>query len=248
MTTPLLSIILPAYNEERRIADALDKVSAFMRSQPYEVEVVVVENGSSDRTLEIAQSYQASLPELRVFQEIGRGKGLAVRRGMLEARGTYRIFCDVDFSMPVEEINRFIPPALESVDVAIASREAPGAHRYGEPELRHFIGRGFNTLVRLLALPGLQDSQCGFKCFRDEVAERVFALQTTRGWTFDVEVLFIARKMGYSIQEVPIPWYFNPESKIRVWNDSVHMFMDLLTIRWNSLRGRYRDGAPLRSR
>ena len=139
---------------------------------------------------------------------------------MLEAQGEYRIFCDVDFSMPVKEISRFIPPALPDMDVAIASREKNGAVRYNEPAYRHFIGRGFNTLVRWMALPGLQDTQCGFKCFREEVAERIFPLQTIDGWTFDVEVLFIARRMGYRIVEVPIPWYYNADSKVRVFKDS----------------------------
>jgi len=241
------SIILPAHNEEKRLPAALDKLGAFLGSQNYTSEVVVVENGSSDRTLEVAQSYQERMPNLRVIHELGRGKGLAVRRGMMEAKGQYRIFCDVDFSMPVEEINRFIPPALASVDVSIASREAPGAVRYNEPELRHFIGRGFNTLVRWIALPGLQDTQCGFKCFSAEVAEKVFPLQTIDGWTFDVEVLFAARRMGYKIVEVAVPWYYNADSKIRVLKDSYHMFADLINIRLNARRGLY-DAAPARPR
>ncbi len=247
MSAPFLSIILPAHNEEKRLPPSLEKVAAFLASQAYTSEVIVVENGSSDRTYEAACSFQERIPNLRVLKESGRGKGLAVRRGMIEAAGEYRIFCDVDFSMPVEEISRFIPPALPKMDVAIASREAKGGIRYNEPELRHFIGRGFNTLVRWMALPGLQDTQCGFKCFRGEVAERIFPLQTITGWTFDVEVLFIARQMGYSILEVPIPWYYNGDSKVRVLNDSFHMFTDLIDIRIKARRGQYQD-APLQSR
>ena len=186
------------------------------------------------------------MPSLRVIQDSGRGKGLAVRRGMLEAAGEFRIFCDVDFSMPVEEIVHFIPPALPDMDVAIASRELKGAVRYNEPALRHFIGRGFNALVRWMALPGLQDTQCGFKCFRAEVAEKVFPLQTIDGWTFDVEVLYIARRMGYKIVEVPIPWYYVAESKVRVLSNSIRMFTDLVTIRRNARRGMY-ENSPLQS-
>jgi glycosyltransferase involved in cell wall biosynthesis len=241
------SIILPAHNEEKRLPAALDRLAAFLSAQPYTSEVVVVENGSSDRTLEVAQSYCERMPQLRVIHEAGRGKGLAVRRGMLEACGDYRIFCDVDFSMPVEEINRFIPPVQSHVDVAIASRETHGAVRYNEPQLRHFIGRGFNTLVRWIALPGLQDTQCGFKCFSAEVAEKVFPLQTIDGWTFDVEVLFAARRMGYQIIEVPVPWYYNADSKIRVLKDSYHMFSDLVRIRLNARQGLY-DATPARPR
>lgn len=238
--TSFLSIILPAHNEEQRLSKTLDEVRAFVDAQSYSVEVVLVENGSQDRTLELAQQYAARLPFLKVIHEDRRGKGLAVRTGILAAKGQYRIFCDVDFSMPVTEINRFIPPALPDCQIAIGSREAPGAVRYNEPYYRHLSGRVFNTLVRWLALPGLQDSQCGFKCFRGDIAEEIFPLQTNTGWAFDVEVLFIARQRGYRIVEVPIPWYFNSDSHIRMLRDSWRMVRDLLLIRLNSLEGKYR--------
>jgi dolichyl-phosphate beta-glucosyltransferase len=201
---------------------------------------VLVENGSLDRTLQMAQQSAATLPFLKVIHEDRSGKGLAVRAGILAATGEYRIFCDVDFSMPVTEINRFIPPALPDCQVAIGSREAPGAVRYNEPYYRHLSGRVFNTLVRWLALPGLQDTQCGFKCFRGDIADEIFPLQTNNGWAFDVEVLFVARQRGYRIVEVPIPWYFNPESKVRMLRDSWRMLRDLILIRRNGLQGKYR--------
>lgn len=240
MTTPFLSIVLPAHNEEQRLPRTLDEINVFIQAQSYPVEVVLVENGSTDRTLEIAREYATRQPYLNVIHEEQRGKGRAVRTGMLAAKGQYRIFCDVDFSMPVSEINRFIPPTLPDSQVAIASREAPGAIRYHEPYYRHLSGRVFNTLVRLLALPGLQDTQCGFKCFRGDIADEIFPLQTNNGWTFDVEVLYIARQRGYKIVEVPIPWYFNPESKIRMARDSWNMVRELLAIRRNSRAGLYR--------
>lgn len=240
MSRPLLSVIIPAHNEEHRLPGTLEQMDAFFRQQSYPVEIVVVENGSADRTLEVAREYAQRMPCLRVLHEDQRGKGLAVKRGMLAAAGEYRFICDADLSMPIEEINRFIPPLLaQDVDVAIASREAAGAVRYNEPAYRHFVGRIFNTLVRVFALPGLQDTQCGFKCFKAEVAETVFPLQTIGGWTFDVEVLFIARLRGYRLVEIGIPWYFNPESKVRVWRDSVQMALDLLRIRGNALGGKY---------
>jgi hypothetical protein len=179
------------------------------------------------------------MPNLRVFSEARRGKGLAVQRGMLEAQGEFRFLCDADLSMPIDQINRFLPPTLAVVDVAIGSREVAGAKRYDEPAYRHLIGRIFNTMVRWLVLPGLQDTQCGFKCFRGEVAEVVFPLQTLDGMSFDAEVLFIARKMGFDVQEVAIDWYFNPDSRVRLVQDSLRMGGDLRTIRWNALRGRY---------
>lgn len=239
MSTPYLSIIIPAHNEEQRLPGTLEKIDSFLQTQNYSSEVVIVENGSSDQTLEMARSYASRLPYLRVVHEEARGKGLAVRRGMLEARGEYRFAADADLSMPIEQVNRFIPPALPAVDIAIASREAPGAVRYDEPPYRHLTGRIFNTLVRWMALPGLQDTQCGFKCFRGEVAEKIFPYQTITGWTFDVEVLFIARKHGYKITEVPIDWYYDPNSKVRVVKDSLSMAMDLIEIRRKGLLGHY---------
>ena len=239
MSSPFLSIILPAHNEEKRLPETLDKVADFLSQQSYSSEVVVVENGSQDRTLEIARSFMGRMPYLHVLHEDQSGKGRAVRRGVLEASGDYRFFCDVDFSMPVSEINRFIPPAVRQVDVTIASREAPGAVRYNEPAMRHLAGRIFNTLVKVAALPGLQDTQCGFKCFRAPVAEEVFRRQTMMGWSFDVEVLFIAQLRGYKIIEVPIPWYYNSQSRIRMLTDSWRMTLDIIAIRRNAMRRVY---------
>jgi glycosyltransferase involved in cell wall biosynthesis len=234
-----LSIIIPVYNEERRLPATLEQVFSFLHSQPYRAEVIVVENGSQDNTLAIASEFARAHPELKVLQSNRKGKGIAVQQGMLAARGEYCFMCDADFSMPVSEINRFLPPALTGADIAIASREAPGAIRYNEPHYRHMVGRVFNSLIRLIALPGLHDTQCGFKCFRAEVARELFRQQTISGWSFDVEVLFIARRRGYRIVELPIPWYFNPESKISVVRDATRMAADLFAIRLNALRGMY---------
>jgi glycosyltransferase involved in cell wall biosynthesis len=201
--------------------------------------VIVVENGSSDQTYQIAQSFAEQHKSLHVIRNDWRGKGLAIQRGVREATGTYVFLCDADLSMPVEEIRKFIPPQLQGVDIAIASREAPGAVRYKEPYYRHFTGRVFNTLIRLLVLPGLQDTQCGFKCIRADVARDIFPYQTLTGWAFDVELLYIARCHGYEILEIPIDWYYNADSKISVLRDSLRMFLDLLKIRRNAHRGLY---------
>ena len=239
MVKPFLSIIIPAYNEEKRLPGTLEKVVSYIKDQDYSVEVLVVENGSADRTLEVARDFSNTYPQIQVIQSTPRGKGLAVQRGMLAAQGEFRFMCDADLSMPISEITRFLPPEAPNYDIAIASREAPGAVRYEEPSFRHFIGRGYNLLIRWMALPGLNDTQCGFKCFRGEVAEDIFLRQTLTGWSFDVEILFIGRRRGYHIIEVPIPWYFNAESKIRVFRDSIHMGKDLLTMRLNAWRGVY---------
>lgn len=239
MEKPFLSIIIPAHNEAKRLPPSLEKIDTFLQRQDYSSEVIVVENGSADSTFQIAKAFEQKMPNLRVFHEEARGKGLAIKRGMLEAQGEYRFLCDADLSMPIEQVNRFLPPALGSLDVAIGSREVEGAQRFNEPPYRHFIGRIFNTMVRLLVLPGLQDTQCGFKCFRDEVAETVFPLQHLDGMSFDAEVLFIARKKGFKIVEVPIDWYHDPDSRVRLVKDSLRMGWDLLSIRWRDVMGKY---------
>jgi glycosyltransferase involved in cell wall biosynthesis len=239
LTRPFLSIVIPAYNEENRLPKTLEEVFRFLERQAYPAEVLVVENGSQDRTYEVAREFSAGRSNLIVLKEDQRGKGRAVQRGMLAARGEYRFMCDADLSMPVGEISRFLPPVLQDFDIAIGSREAQGAIRFNEPEYRHLGGRAVNTMIRLLALPGLQDTQCGFKCFRAAPAEELFALQTLPGWSFDIELLYIARRRGYKIVEVPIPWYFNPESKLNVVQDAFKMGMDIFTIHLNNFKGVY---------
>lgn len=239
MSAPFLSVIIPAHNEEHRLPGTLDQIFAFLEQQSYTYEVIVIENGSEDRTLEVARSYQELYGNLRVLQEFERGKGLAVQRGMLDACGVYLFMCDADLSMPVAEINRFLPPVLEDFDIAIASREALGSVRYNEPQYRHLGGRAVNTMIRLLALPGLNDTQCGFKCFRAPVAQDIFRLQTLKGWSFDIELLYIARRRGYRIVEVPISWYFNPDSKLRAVQDAIKMFLDIFRVHLNAIRGVY---------
>ncbi len=237
---PLLSIIIPAYNEEKRLPRSLDKIVAFLQEQPEPMEVLIVENGSTDRTTEIAEAYAARYPFIRVLHS-PKGKGAAVRTGMMAGRGRYLFMCDSDLSMPIEEVRKFLPPILDNYDIAIASREGPGAHRYGEPVYRHIMGRVFNLIIRVLAVPGLQDTQCGFKSFRREVAREIFALQKMDGWAFDVEALFIALRRGYKVIPVPINWYFDPDSRVRPLHDTWRMFRDVLKIRINGWRGAYDD-------
>jgi glycosyltransferase involved in cell wall biosynthesis len=233
------SIIIPAYNEENRLPSTLERLSQFLEKQPFASEIIVIENGSDDRAFEIAQQFAVGKKNVRLLRSERRGKGLAIRQGVAAASGKYIFLCDADLSMPVEEISKFIPPQLQGVDIAIASREAPGSVRYNEPYYRHFTGRVFNTLIRLLVLPRLQDTQCGFKCIRAQVARDIFSYQTLTGWAFDVELLYIARHHGYQIVEIPIHWYFNGDSKISIVRDSLRMFLDLLRIRRNALRGLY---------
>lgn len=236
---PYFSLVIPAYNEQKRLPGSLEQIFHFLEPQSFSSEVLVIENGSTDNTFQIAQDYTRQHPTLRVIHNDLRGKGLAIQRGIKEAKGEYIFMCDADLSMPVEEISKFLPPQLPGLDIAIASREAPGSVRYNEPYYRHLTGRVFNTLIRGLVLPSLQDTQCGFKCIRAEVAREIVPYQTLTGWAFDVEMLYIARRRGYQIVEIPIDWYFNADSKISVLRDSWRMFLDLLLIRRNARRGLY---------
>ncbi len=239
MTAPFLSIVIPAHNEENRLPRALGQIFTFLEKQSYAAEIIIVENGSSDRTFELAQEFALRRANLTVIHEERRGKGNAVRRGMLSAKGAYRFICDADLSMPIEEIQKFIPPALNNFDVAIASREAHGAIRYNEPLYRHWGGRAINFMIRLLILPGLNDTQCGFKCFSAAAAENIFGQQTLNGWSFDIEILYLARQKKIRIQEIPIHWYFDADSKVNALRDALRMIADIFRIHINALRGKY---------
>ncbi|GAB4498540.1 MAG: glycosyltransferase family 2 protein [Anaerolineales bacterium] len=243
MNTPFLSIIIPAHNEENRLPRTLKQVFAFLKKQTYTSEVIVVENGSSDRTLELAMQFVQEHANLVVIQEHNKGKGNAVRRGMLAARGDFRFICDADLSMPIEDLEKFLPPALENFDVAIGSREAPGAIRYNEPSYRHIGGRAINLAIRTLILPGLNDTQCGFKCFRAKTTEDLFQKQTLMGWSFDIELLYLARRKKLNIREIPIHWYYDPDSKVSAVRDAMRMIGDIFRIHLNAIRGMY-DSQP----
>jgi glycosyltransferase involved in cell wall biosynthesis len=236
---PFLSIIIPAHNEENRLPGTLERVLAYLDRQDYSWELIVVENGSSDRTAAVAEAAAADRPGMQVLQLTEPGKGLAVKAGMLAAAGRYRFMCDADLSMPIEEVDRFLPPAAGEYDIVIGSREAAGAVRYDETAYRHLGGRAVNLMIRLLALPGLQDTQCGFKLFTAEAAQVLFSRQTLPNFSFDIEILFAARRLGYRVFELGIPWHFSAESKVSPVADTLRMFWDILRIRWNASQGRY---------
>ena len=233
-----LSVVIPAHNEENRLPNTLEQVIRFLERQSVTYEVIIVENGSIDKTFEIAQKFAQNHRNVRVLKS-ERGKGAAVKHGMLEAQGDYRFMCDADLSMPVDEMARFIPPALENCEIAIASREAKGAVRYNEPAYRHLGGRGINFIIQTLILPGLNDTQCGFKCFRADVVNYIFNLQTLNNWSFDIELLYIARKHGYRVHEIPIHWYHHPDTKVSALRDAVQMIKDIFRIHANARRGIY---------
>jgi dolichyl-phosphate beta-glucosyltransferase len=241
---PLLSIVIPAHNEESRLPPSLEKIDAFLKTQPYEAEVIVVENGSTDRTVAVAEDFARTHPYVRVIQAAVRGKGLAVKVGMLEARGAFRFICDADLSMPIEEVVRFLPPESDGYDVIIASREGREAKRIGEPEYRHIIGRINNFIIKLTAVRGFEDTQCGFKMFTQAAAEDLFGVQQMTGIGFDIELLFVAKRRGYRIKQVPITWYFDPDSRMRLVGDSLHLLVEIWQIRRNWFWGMYAKKQP----
>ncbi len=244
---PFLSVIIPAYNEERRILATLRQVTSYLSVQTYTWNVLVADDGSTDGTAALVREFAKEQPQVLLLPLPHRGKGGAVRSGMLSTRAHYRFLCDADLSMPIEQLERFLPPQLADCDVAIGSREAQGSRRIGEPWRRHVQGRLFNAMTVALAVPGIRDTQCGFKCYSGRAAELLFPLQRIPGFGFDVEVLFMARRMGLRLIEVPIDWYYRHESKVRPLRDGLAMSRDLLRVRWNAWRGRYGRLGPARA-
>lgn len=237
--SPLLSLIIPAYNEGSRLPETLPQLIKFVSQQSYAAEIIVVDNNSSDDTFAIAASFTDNYPFVKVLKETIQGKGAAVRTGMMAALGKYLFMADADLSMPIDEVSKFLPPQLEEYDVAIASREVEGAVRYDEPGYRHLMGRVFNLVVKVIAVPGFQDTQAGFKCFRRPVALDILEKQSIDGWAFDVELLYIAQRRGYEIVEVPINWYYRSNSRINPVGDAIDMFREVVGIRLNGWRGVY---------
>ena len=234
--TPHLSVVIPAYNEEIRISRTIREVVSYLNEKDYRWEIVVADDGSSDATARLVDQAAEGDPRVRVLPLEHKGKGWAVKNGMLAAHGEFRLLCDADLSVPIAQVERLLPPHSGGVDVAVGSREAPGAARYGEPGRRHLMGRVFNAVVRHLASVGLADTQCGFKCFRAAAAERLFVNVTLDGFSYDVEVLHLARRSGMTLAEIGVDWHYREHSKVRPFRDALSMTMDLLRIRWRHRR------------
>lgn len=246
----LVSIIIPAYNEEKRIGPTLNRILEFARSQPYSIEVVVVDDGSTDTTAEVvgnlASEYCDAGLGLRVLtNRPNRGKGYSVKRGINDARGCVALFTDADLSSPIAEAPKLIEPILNGdVDVAFGSR-AIDRSLVGvrQPWIRDFSGRVFNVLMKTITGLPFKDTQCGFKAFRREAALPVLRLQRVERFGFDPEILYIARKHGLRLREVPVAWNDSQGTRLSLFRDSIDMFLDLFRIRLNDLRGRYTTGS-----
>ena len=240
-TAPQLSIIVPSFNEELRLPPSLELIASYVKSSGRSTEVLVVDDGSSDRTAEVAAEFADRLANLRVVKNgENRGKGYSVRHGMQEARGEYVLFTDADLSAPIEEADKLIE-ALKHYDVAIGSRAMNRALiEVHESAFREFAGIIFNRIVRIVLWLPFVDTQCGFKAFRRERCRILFAQQRIERFGFDPELLYLARHHGLKSTEIPVRWSHSPATKINMMRDSIQMFVDVFTIRWNSLLGRYR--------
>jgi len=233
---PYLSVVIPAYNEENRLGPTLETIKGYLAERDYTSEVLVVDNGSRDRTSEVARD-----GGVEVMEERRRGKGAAVRTGMLAARGEYVLFSDADLSTPIEEVEKLLAELRAGADVAIASRGLPESNLVKrQPWYRELVGRAGNLLVRMMAVGGIADTQCGFKLFPREIARRVFPAQRLTGAAFDVELLFIVQHAGWKIAEVPVTWIDSPDTRFSRVRDSLDAVKDLFRIRINWLLGRYR--------
>ncbi len=235
-----LTIVVPAYNEQERIGGTVHTLADYLSASPWAWEIRVVDDGSTDETARVVSEAGRQRAGIVLQREPHRGKGGAVKAGMLAATSAWRFLCDADLSMPVTELARFLPPALTDFDVAIGSREGHGARRVGEPLVRHLMGRTFNFVVQRALLPGIEDTQCGFKMFTGHAAEAIFPRVTVTGWAFDLEVLHLARLLGLCIVEVPIEWHYRRESQVSMMRDSVGMLREVFRIRARARRGEYK--------
>src|SRR5271170_4820095 len=241
--TPDLSIVIPSYNEELRLPATLEQIAAFLPSLGGDTEILVVDDGSKDRTAEVAESFRDKFSNLRVISNgENRGKGYSVRHGMLEARGKVVLFTDADLSAPIEEAPKLLD-ALKTYDVAIGSRALDRSLiSVHESRFREFAGIIFNVIVRIMLRLPFVDTQCGFKAFRRERCQIVFEQQRIEGFGFDPELLYLARHHGLRIKEVPVRWAHSPASKVSMMRDSVLMFVDVFVIRSNGFMRRYPRG------
>ena len=243
---PIYSIVIPAYNEGARLGATLEKVLSYTHARGWDAEVIVVNDGSRDNTSDIVREYAAANPALRLVENPGnRGKGFSVRMGMLSARGRIVLFSDADLSSPIEEVTKLLQALQAGADIAIGSRWLRAeTQTQRQPLYRQLFGRIFNLLLRLTLGLQFKDTQCGFKAFKRPAIQAIFPLQKIERWGFDPEILFLARKFGFKVQEVPVAWGHSGGTRINPLIDGSRMFMEMLHIRWNDFTGKYDGQSP----
>jgi dolichyl-phosphate beta-glucosyltransferase len=242
---PTYSFIIPAYNESGRIRPTLDELLRHSREHSWDVEILVVDDGSRDDTAEIVRSYGKSHPQILLVENPGnRGKGFSVRNGMLHARGDICLFTDADLSSPISEAQRLFDAIGEGADIAIGSRWLRAElQTERQPLYRQAFGRLFNLVLRVILGLNFADTQCGFKAFRRDAVQRIFPLQKIERWGFDPEILFLARRLGFVVKEVPVVWAHSEGTRLHPFRDGLRMFGEVLRIRWNSIAGAYNAAA-----
>lgn len=237
-----LSIIIPAYNEEKKVADTLVKVKGYLSTKGYPWEIILVDDGSSDRTVEVAREVIKDDGLIIIKNPSNKGKGYSVKRGILTSKGEVMFFLDADLSTPIEELDKMLPWIDKGYDIVIGSRAlSDSIIEVPQPWYRETMGKIFNILVRAFVLKGFRDTQYGFKCFKRGAALRVFNLQRLSGFAFDVETLLIARKFGFKIKEVPVRWINSPDSKVGIISGSVSMLIEVLKLRFYDIKGYYNE-------
>lgn len=238
---PRYSIIVPAYNEGARVGATLEQILDHLRAQQWSAEVVVVDDGSRDNTLEVLNRFAREHPQVRVLKNPGnQGKGYAVRNGMTNARGEILLFTDADMSSPIAEAGKLFAALEQGADVAIGSRWLDPSLQFQRQSLqRQALSRLYNLFLRIVLRFPYRDTQCGFKAFTHRAAEMIFPRQRVTRWGFDPEILFLAHRMGLKVAEVPVRWGHDAGSKIHLLRDGVRMGLDALKIRWSAMRGRY---------
>jgi dolichyl-phosphate beta-glucosyltransferase len=237
-----LSVIIPAYNEEKRLAKTLNSINGYLSKQNYDSEILVVDNNSKDKTPDIVRNLANQIKNLRLIEGSSKwGKGFAVKKGMSEAIGDYRIFTDADNSTSIDQVEKMWPEFDKGFDVAIGSRDIKGAVlAVSQPRWRIFLGNSFNLMVQIISgLWGIWDTQCGFKGFKKEASEKIFQKSQISGFSFDVEVLILAKKMGYKIKEIPVTWVNDPDSKVGL-KGIIKMLFEVIQIRWNFAVNKYK--------
>jgi dolichyl-phosphate beta-glucosyltransferase len=239
------SLIIPAYNESVRIRPTLHELVRYIKEQNWDAEVLIVNDGSSDDTAEIVREYAVSHPQVLLLENPGnRGKGYSVRNGMLHARGDICLFSDADLSSPITEAPKLFAAIAGGADIAIGSRWIrTELQTERQPLYRQLFGRIFNLAQRMILGLRLADTQCGFKAFRRDVARRIFSLQKIERWGFDPEILFLARRAGMKVEEVPVLWAHSEGTRLHPLRDGLRMFVELLKIRWNAVTGEYSAAA-----
>jgi len=245
-----LSIVIPAFNEERRLPKAIEQIGAYLSARPLRAEIIVVDDGSTDATPKLTESYAGKHPGLRLISnDRNRGKGFSVRHGVLEARGEIVLFTDADLSTPIEEADKLLMAIRErGYDAAIGSRGIDKSLiEVHQSAFREQAGNLFNRLVRRIAALEFSDTQCGFKAFRRERTAIIFEQQRIESFGFDPEILFLAKRHGLRVAEIPVRWSHNSATKVNVIRDGIRMFLELLVIRWNSVRGLYPVSAGSKS-